>query len=452
MSGLNEIEYRDLQDKTKSPDLKQELALDHTLCPLVKSASPHTGYRSLCWSPLGGDSLGRCILTTLSHDHRLLIHSTKDSQSTWNMVADLSSLYLESTEWKTGDQIDIDGLKIKMNSVSALEMAWTTTCTDWTSICSTEAAILSVAMRNGDILLWSIKFPCQSQKDCTLLKKLTLTAAYPSGIAWSQTPVTMAKGKTVDYMAVGYQNGSVILTGVSLQDGDIVSSLTLHDEKDLLAVTNINMKMISQDQLLVLFAKEYYLMAYIVKITDGKMCLLHSTHILVETSLDITAVCYKDKTLLVSTCDGFLFKGSVNVSNKGVSISLKQWNTDFTTTNDNNTWQCYGVDVSDNIMLIGAIISSERKDLGTFKVKMFRKPMELHIQPLLQTSDELEDSQRRVETAMNNKTVPLTWMVDVMETFRIHLWQGKDLASTVTTHISNPASWYTLPLKILRVL
>ncbi|XP_021371398.1 general transcription factor 3C polypeptide 4-like isoform X2 [Mizuhopecten yessoensis] len=452
MSGLDEVQFRDLQENTKSPELKQELALDHTLCPLVKSASTHAGYRTICWSPVGGDRLGRCILATLSHDHRLLLYSTQDTQSTWSLVADLSKLYLENSEWKNTDRTDINYLKTKMYSLSALEMAWTTTCTERNANCSTGTAILSVAMRNGDIVLWLIKFPCQSQEDCKLLKKMTFTSNAPSAVAWSQTPVTMATGTAVDFMAVGYQNGRVDLTSVNLEDGSIVSSLSLHTDEDLLTASCLYMKMISQDQLLVLFAKECFLMAYVVKISDGSLRLLHNSHVMVATTLYITAVCYKEEVLLLSTCDGLLFKGSVSVTNKGVSISLKQWNTDFTRSTENNSGQCYGVDLSDNCMLMCALMSSSRKDFGTFKAKMFKKPMNLHVQPIIHESDELEELKKKVERMIKNETAPLTWMVDVMETFRIHLWQGKDLAPAITNYISNPTSWYTLPLKTLRVL
>ncbi|XP_033762804.1 uncharacterized protein LOC117344235 [Pecten maximus] len=301
-------------------------------------------------------------------------------------------------------------------------------------------------------LLWLIKFPCKSREDCKLLKKMTFTSTCPSALSWLQMPVTMATGEIVDYMAVGYHNGTVVLTAVNLQNGDIVSSLSLHSDKDLLTVMFLNMKRISQDQILVLFAKEFYLMVHVVKIKDDKMSVLHTSHVKVETELNITAVCYKDETLLLSTCDGFLFKGSVIITDKGVSVNLHQWNTNFTTTNGDNNWQCYGVDMSDNTMLMGAVLASSRKNYDAFKIRMLKKPLELHIQLLFQESDELERLQKRVEMKIKDQAVPLTRMVDVMETLRIHLWQGNDLAVAVTSHISRPTAWYTLPLKTLRVL
>ncbi|XP_069110476.1 uncharacterized protein [Argopecten irradians] len=452
MSGLDENEFRDIQEKTKSPDLKQELALDHTLCPLVKSAHPHTGYRTVCWSPLGGDNLQRCILATLSHDHQLLLHSAFDTQSSWKVVADLSSLYLENSEWNTGDPKDIHYLRTKMHSVSALEIAWTPAYGENTVSCLAEAAILSVAMRNGDVLLWHIKFPCYSREQCRLLKKMTFTSTCPSAIAWLQKPVHMPTGTLLDYMVTGYQDGTVVMVVVNLKNGDVVSSISLHSDQDSLAVIDITIKQISKDQILVLLVKEYYLMVYVVNLFDDKMVLHHTTHVQVETELNITAVRYKDETLLLSTCDGFLFRGNVVVTNKGVSVNLQQWNTSFTTTDQNKDWHCYGVDMSDNAMLFSALLVSSKKKFDALKIRMFQKQLEFHIQPLHQETEEISRLQKRVQMMIENQTVPLTLMVDVMETFRIHLWQGKDLATSVTTDISNPSSWYSLPLKRLRVL
>ncbi|KAI0215783.1 hypothetical protein LSAT2_032155, partial [Lamellibrachia satsuma] len=72
-----------------------QLMLDRTISPLMQSNQVMTGFRAAAWSPGGADALGRCIIASLSCDHRLCIHELQRNGQAWIKVVELSELFYE---------------------------------------------------------------------------------------------------------------------------------------------------------------------------------------------------------------------------------------------------------------------------------------------------------------------------------------------------------------------
>jgi hypothetical protein len=91
------------------------------ICPIIKSTTSFTTYKAAKWSPRGGNEYGKCILATLTLDHRLCIHSMGKMNSNFKLLFELSDIYAKSVKLK---DLNFGCLKEAIYRISAVEMSW----------------------------------------------------------------------------------------------------------------------------------------------------------------------------------------------------------------------------------------------------------------------------------------------------------------------------------------
>lgn len=177
------------------PTIRQVFLADRVIHP---SIGVHKGIKYASWSPLGCDSIGRCLLACLTLDDRLTVHNSHKRLG-WNMLVDLTKKYGERLKEQgyarkdgkrpEADLLDFDELQRRFRMQTPLKMEWSSiysikqvqpdnTCLD------VEMVLLAVLMENGDLVLWKFLLPFTNGADVVFYDLIESGVNRPSDLAW----------------------------------------------------------------------------------------------------------------------------------------------------------------------------------------------------------------------------------------------------------------------------
>uniref|UniRef100_A0A4W5K0X3 Ral transcription factor IIIC subunit 4 n=1 Tax=Hucho hucho TaxID=62062 RepID=A0A4W5K0X3_9TELE len=245
------LRAKDKFSSSSDPAMSQSFMLDRVLNPTV---GVHKGILYTSWSPLGCDANGRCLLASLTLDHRLTIHSsTKRLQ--WTVVADLTQLYGESLESRgysvQGGQppkanlLDLAELQRRYRMQTPVRMEWSSVCTTQHVQTNNECkdvgtVLLAVLMENGDLVVWQFCLPMLGKDSVLSCNTIQSGVLSPSVLAWWEYEHS---GRKMSGLIVGSKLGPVKILPVNLKAVKgyftLRQPVVLWQESDQIPVHNI---------------------------------------------------------------------------------------------------------------------------------------------------------------------------------------------------------------------
>ncbi|XP_075538047.1 general transcription factor 3C polypeptide 4-like isoform X2 [Dermacentor variabilis] len=202
-------------------DDRHSLMLDITLSPDSANAVLHKTYHRALWSPMHLGGKNRCLLATLTRDHRIQIFHER-IEAHWDCLAEPSQVHYEQTKesWtaprrqkKTEkpaaySKYVFDLLKERSYSVAALEIVWSHVME------GDDAKLFALLMgvtRGGQLLVWKVPALDGNQSfKVELLKEEKTNIMRAGRLCWHKT------AKTSGLLVAGSDDGSVTLRTVTV--------------------------------------------------------------------------------------------------------------------------------------------------------------------------------------------------------------------------------------------
>ncbi|XP_064456395.1 uncharacterized protein LOC135367178 [Ornithodoros turicata] len=258
------------------PETQHYLMLDHTLCPDTSNATLHKTYRTVEWSPQHLPLRNRCLLATLTFDHRLRL-LREGAHGEWETVTELSDIFYGKMKerWKNVEhpsdasraaraKSEFEQLMQRTFSVAAVEIAWSHL---FRPPGKQQFALLIEAMRNGLLVFWKVQ-PSGVKEElcCEVIKEEQTTLTFVSRLCWQETsPVS-------GMLVVGSHNGTVVILPVVMEDNTLnVGSATEVWESDQIPVQQIvSQASPSSETFLIFVTKSRYLLCFKVLVDENK--------------------------------------------------------------------------------------------------------------------------------------------------------------------------------------
>lgn len=171
--------------------------LDRVFNPEAKGMPPLQGYKYACWSPVGCDANGRCLLATLTFDNRLTVNTNVDRLQ-WKQLADLTEMYGERLS-QSNYAMTEGANSVNLEDFSEYQRRYsmqTPVRMEWSSICTTQeimenntcrdvgAVLLAVLFENGDVAIWQFQLPIKDRTSIISCNTLESGIESPSVLAW----------------------------------------------------------------------------------------------------------------------------------------------------------------------------------------------------------------------------------------------------------------------------
>lgn len=425
MLGVTSGQYCQLKKESTITE-SQELALDRTICPIIKSTTSFTTYKAAKWSPRGGNEYGKCILATLTLDHRLCIHSMGKMNSNFKLLFELSEIYAKNVKLK---DLNFGCLKEATYRISAVEMSWSPVIT----VKDTKFSILSVGMANGDVVLWKIRFPCMGQDDCELITKIELKSGLPSAMTWGNKILS----GNVACCIIGFDSGIIKAISVNINMPNKTTTLDLCEKSDNMKVTTVSAQAVEDDKITIIATKEIFILTYEVEVIYKILRLFSSSHTTGDYNYFASGLSFNNGKYALSSCDGTILTFSKDTTSQCKQLSLKHTG-DFET-----TWSCYGVSLSS----CGLFSAAAFKPSNICEDRQLR-PGTLEIQILPMNTDNQADClQKFLLNNQDQDEIP-----ECMEVFRENLWEGKNPLPEINELFSQEEKWFDFLPKVLRIL
>ncbi|XP_068105023.1 general transcription factor 3C polypeptide 4 [Hyperolius riggenbachi] len=198
VGSAKEIEYcRAKFARSSDPTVSQRFMMDRAFNPGGNGLPPLQGYKYACWSPMGCDSNGRCLLAALTLDNRLTINANIDRLQ-WKQLADLTDMYgdrLAESKYTTTE----GATHVVLEDFSEFERRHTMQTPvrmEWSAICTTQeimenntcrdvgTVLLAVLFENGDIAVWQFQLPIKDRSSVISCNTIVSGVESPSTLAW----------------------------------------------------------------------------------------------------------------------------------------------------------------------------------------------------------------------------------------------------------------------------
>ncbi|XP_073456635.1 general transcription factor 3C polypeptide 4 [Aquarana catesbeiana] len=213
--------------RSSDPTVSQKFMLDRVFNPEGKGLPPLQGYKYACWSPVGCDANGRCLLAALTLDNRLTVNANVDRLQ-WKQLADLTEMYGERltqsnytmSENATYSQLDDFPEYQRRHSMQ------TPVRMEWSSICTTQeimenntcrdvgTVLLAVLFENGDVAIWQFQLPIKNHSSIISCNTIVSGVESPSVLAWWEYEHSNRK---MSGLIVGSSLGPVKIIPVNLK-------------------------------------------------------------------------------------------------------------------------------------------------------------------------------------------------------------------------------------------
>ncbi|XP_062815254.1 general transcription factor 3C polypeptide 4 isoform X1 [Anolis carolinensis] len=230
----SKTEVSDCRERfASSPDpwVSQAFMLDRAFHPEGKGLPPLRGYKYCCWSPLGCDANGRCLLAALTLDNRLTIQANLDRLH-WAPLADLTQLYAERLMESgfrpgraeegpppVGDLGDLAEFRRRHSMQAPVRMEWSSLCTTQqvqrNLECRDEGSVLlAVLFESGEVAVWQFRLPFAGKESVSSCSTVESGVASPSALSWWEYE---HGGRRMSGLLVGSALGPVKLLPVNLK-------------------------------------------------------------------------------------------------------------------------------------------------------------------------------------------------------------------------------------------
>ncbi|KAM4021039.1 LOW QUALITY PROTEIN: general transcription factor 3C polypeptide 4 [Anomaloglossus baeobatrachus] len=179
------------------PSVSQKFMLDRVFNPEGKALPALQGYKYACWSPVGCDANGRCLLALLTLDNRLTVNANFDRLQ-WLQLADLTDMYgdrLAQSDYvmtsvdKAGDLEEFAEFERRHSMQTPVRMEWSGICTTQeileNNTCrDVDTVLLAVLFENGDVAVWQFQLPIKDGASIISCSTIPSGIQSPSVLAW----------------------------------------------------------------------------------------------------------------------------------------------------------------------------------------------------------------------------------------------------------------------------
>ncbi|XP_073496758.1 general transcription factor 3C polypeptide 4 isoform X1 [Phyllobates terribilis] len=183
--------------RSNDPSVSQKFMLDRVFNPEGKALPALQGYKYACWSPVGCDANGRCLLALLTLDNRLTISANFDRLQ-WIQLADLTDMYgdrLAQSDYvitevdKAADLADFAEFERRHRMQTPVRMEWSGICTTQeileNNTCrDVGTVLLGVLFENGDVAVWQFQLPIKDSSSIISCSTISSGIQSPSVLAW----------------------------------------------------------------------------------------------------------------------------------------------------------------------------------------------------------------------------------------------------------------------------
>ncbi|XP_075041393.1 general transcription factor 3C polypeptide 4 [Mixophyes fleayi] len=213
--------------RSKDPTVSQKFMLDRVFNPDGKAMPPLQGYKYACWSPVGCDANGRCLLAALTLDNRLIVSANFDRLQ-WKQLADLTEMYGERlaqsnyTATENGTPAELDDF----TEFERRHSMQTPVRMEWSGICTTQeilenntcrdvgTVLLAVLFENGNVAVWQFQLPVKDSSSIISCNTIVSGIESPSVLAWWEYEHSSRK---MSGLIVGSSLGPVKIIPVNLK-------------------------------------------------------------------------------------------------------------------------------------------------------------------------------------------------------------------------------------------
>ncbi|CAN8021730.1 unnamed protein product [Ixodes persulcatus] len=259
-------------------DQRHCLMLDTTMCPGTSNSDLHRTYHRALWSPLHLEGRNRCLLATLTLDHRLQLWR-ENAFGQWLCVAEPSAAYfaMAKARWKSQDWASVRGtmrtgmtmaleqfelLRQRSHAVAALEMSWSHL---FEPPHERPFALLVEATRSGLLLFWKVqRVDRRGSFDLKLLREEQTNLTRAARLCWQKTSADSG------FLVLGSNDGTINLLPLKLGGSDelVVGAWLNLWEDDLIPAQHALCKACSNNTYLVCVAKGRFLLCFRVAQDD----------------------------------------------------------------------------------------------------------------------------------------------------------------------------------------
>ncbi|KAG8179981.1 hypothetical protein JTE90_016354 [Oedothorax gibbosus] len=375
--------------------------LDHTLNPTPpERAEAFRSFRCCKWSPKGAANANRCLLATLTMDHRLCLH--EESEKEWRLLCDLTQLTKEQlqaeqeapkkklkkatpskfrTRSKRTEEVEEEKTEEKKDGMfniqrecnyeklmeetyrfAPMEITWTgmfgsapTNSNDK----SYEFCFLIVAMKSGHVQFWKVS-PSDG-KIVSLAHEWDTGLGLLTNISWQQT------SSVAGFLMCGSYKGilAFLPIGINLsteQEPRVVvkNMCKVWDEEDRVAVDHIAILKIALRKYVVIAAKLHALVGCEIILTEDSIIIRNVGHSFGLHTLPITGMAVLDTRsmpqykVLVSTMEGDVIEIKVSLGNDDIKFQHEKVHVDLDLKNN----MIQGLALSSNGLLCGLILNT----------------------------------------------------------------------------------------------
>ncbi|XP_048774069.2 uncharacterized protein LOC125679140 [Ostrea edulis] len=418
-----------MESSSFSEDEVQELFLDHPLHPYLKGQVLCLGYVRAHWSARGVDTMGRCALAAVTGDHRLNIYVKGNDKKKWKEVIDMQSLLFERFKDRVSEEMKFSEFKEVCYNMFVVDVAWSPLC----NFDDVKYCILAVAMKSGAIHLLKILTPLCSKSDVVVVSETQPLSSIPSTLCWC--PGT---SNEKDGLVVGYQSGQVIYLSVDKRQVTTKSTTVIHEEEDLIRVGCIAWKLMSEDSLLFVVSKDIHILSFVINSKTAAVT-KRTSHLGLH-DFPVTGLFVTEDSFVMSSEEGQLQICRPSLNGEDIELLFSTLTTDFV-----GMRKILGASSSPN----GIFVLIATWPMKKFDLKFMRRsPM--HVFTLRLKSE--EDQRKTAEKLLLDETVPMDHIPDILEYFRQSLWSGVNIIPSLTSFVSQSHKWFSMPIKLLRVL
>ncbi|XP_035229198.1 uncharacterized protein LOC118201244 isoform X1 [Stegodyphus dumicola] len=387
-----------------------QVLMDHTLNPSCpERAEAFRSYRCAKWSPKGAARANRCLLATLTMDHRLCIYEEKEKE--WKCICDLTEemqaernarkevaaeskqgrrkkkrregkskesrprtrsriQYLEEDSSDEEEEDAITSISNSLNyeelveriyKLAAMEITWTGMFgSPATSINDTsyEYCYLIVAMKSGHIQFWKV-----SPSDGNVI---ALAHEWDTGLGLLTTLFWQQTSPTAGFLMCGTLKGILAFLPITVRvDSDqepkvIVKNMCkVWDEEDHIAVDQIAVLKIALKKYVIIAAKQRALVGCEIALTDSSIIIRNVGHSFGLHNLPVTGMSVLDAAMpqyrvLIATMEGLLVEIKVSLGNDEIKFQHEKVGIDL----DLKNMMIQGLAVSSNGLLCSLILNT----------------------------------------------------------------------------------------------
>ncbi|GIZ00419.1 uncharacterized protein CEXT_688471 [Caerostris extrusa] len=489
--------YRFVQTEEDRENLYNVL-MDHTINPTPQErAECFCSFRSCKWSPKGATDTGKCLLATLTMDHRLQVY--EENEKEWLCIWDLTDLLkkeivLENhsqeaeTKQKKGvsrkkkkresktrtrskrkanvldesdedveeeeeeedlfnisESLNYEKLKNDIYKYAPMEITWTGMFGGLPSGLndkSLEYCFLIVAMKSGHIQFWKISL--NEGRVISLIREWDTELGLITSLSWQQT------SSAAGFLMCGSLKGVLAFIPVAVVTNPdeepqiaIQKMCKIWDEEDLVAVDHVVILKAALKKYICICSKMHALVGCEIVLSEDQIIIQNIGHSFGLHKLPITGMAVLDSRsipqsrLLISTMEGKLIEVTITLGKEEITFQHDLIPIDL----DLKHNMIQGLALSSNGLLCGLILNTavyfdhlEKKQPLQFVTFVTRPVEEIY--------EKLKAILKPQVSFLPATTNTIINLIDYLDVIRLNLAMGISLPDWLTSFLDNDPATY----------